>query len=60
MSSVCGCLTEGFPVRGTGSIYMDPLDERLPVIPEGGVLSLAFRLCYHLLLLLASEFELFD
>lgn len=41
-------------------VYMDPLDERPPVIPEGGVLSLAFKLCYHLSLLLASEFELFD
>lgn len=42
------------------AVHMDPLDKRLPVIPEGGVLSLAFKLCHHLLLLHANEFELFD
>lgn len=59
MSSVRGCLTEGFPVGGTGGIY-GSTGREATYNTRGCVLSLAFKLCYHLLLLLASEFELFD
>lgn len=53
MSSVA-VSRKGFQLE-TLAVHMDPLDKRLCVI--GGMHSLAFWLCHHLLLLLANGFE---